>query len=49
LRRLITNESEKKFDVIIVGGDHTEASAAAIKMGAKTLITKKKNTIGMYA
>lgn len=52
LRRLITNDSEKKFDVIVVGGGHagTEASAAAVRMGAKTLlVTQKKNTIGMYA
>lgn len=52
LRRLITNDSEKKFDVIVVGGGHagTEASAAAVRMGAKTLlVTQKKSTIGMYA
>lgn len=51
LRRLITNDSEKKFDVIVVGGGHagTEASAAAVRMGAKTLlVTQKKSTIGMY-
>ncbi|GAB1861383.1 Protein MTO1 homolog, mitochondrial [Camponotus japonicus] len=49
LRRLITNDSEKKFDVIVVGGGHagTEASAAAVRMGAKTLlVTQKKSTIG---
>lgn len=51
LRRLITNDSEKKFDVIVVGGGHagTEASTAAVRMGAKTLlVTQKKSTIGMY-
>lgn len=51
LRRLITNDSKKKFDVIVVGGGHagTEASAAAVRMGAKTLlVTQKKSTIGMY-
>lgn len=49
LRRLITNDSKKKFDVIVVGGGHagTEASAAAVRMGAKTLlVTQKKSTIG---
>ncbi|XP_029675327.1 protein MTO1 homolog, mitochondrial [Formica exsecta] len=49
LRRLITNDSEKKFDVIVVGGGHagTEASTAAVRMGAKTLlVTQKKSTIG---
>lgn len=49
LKRLISNDKEKKFDVIVVGGGHagTEASAAAVRMGAKTLlVTQKKNTIG---
>ncbi|XP_050457381.1 protein MTO1 homolog, mitochondrial [Cataglyphis hispanica] len=52
LRRLITNDSEKKFDVIVVGGGHagTEASAAAVRMGAKTLlVTQKKSTIGVMS
>lgn len=51
LKRLISNNKEKKFDVIVVGGGHagTEASAAAVRMGAKTLlVTQKKNTIGVY-
>lgn len=50
LRRLINN-NEKKFDVIVVGGGHagTEASAAAVRMGANTLlVTQKKSTIGTY-
>lgn len=50
-RRLLTNNIEKKFNVIVVGGGHagTEASAAAARMGANTLlVTQKKNTIGMY-
>lgn len=51
LRRLITNKSAEKFDVIVVGGGHagTEASAAAVRMGARTLlVTQKKSTIGKY-
>lgn len=51
LRRLI-DKNEKKFDVIVVGGGHagTEASAAAVRMGANTLlVTQKKSTIGTYA
>ncbi|KAH0954568.1 hypothetical protein HN011_002339 [Eciton burchellii] len=50
LQRLITNNArEEKFNVIVVGGGHagTEASTAAVRMGAKTLlVTHKKNTIG---
>lgn len=41
--------NKNKFDVIVVGGGHagTEASAAAVRMGAKTLlVTQKKSTIG---
>ncbi|XP_024892415.1 protein MTO1 homolog, mitochondrial [Temnothorax curvispinosus] len=48
LRKLI-DKNESKFDVIVVGGGHagTEASAAAVRMGAKTLlVTQKKSTIG---
>ncbi|XP_056637045.1 protein MTO1 homolog, mitochondrial [Diorhabda sublineata] len=40
---------EKKYDVIVIGGGHagTEASSAAARMGAHTLlITHKKETIG---
>lgn len=48
LRKLI-DKDKIKFDVIVVGGGHagTEASAAAVRMGAKTLlVTQKKSTIG---
>ncbi|XP_018303418.1 protein MTO1 homolog, mitochondrial [Mycetomoellerius zeteki] len=48
LRQLI-NTNETKFDVIVVGGGHagTEASTAAVRMGAKTLlVTQKKSSIG---
>ncbi|KAK0170794.1 hypothetical protein PV328_008592 [Microctonus aethiopoides] len=41
--------SDKLFDVIVIGGGHagTEACAAASRMGAKTLlVTHKKTTIG---
>lgn len=51
LRGLMTSSVENKFDVIIVGGGHagTEASAAAVRMGAKTLlVTQKKSTVGTY-
>lgn len=53
LRKLIDkNETnENKFDVIVVGGGHagTEASAAGVRMGAKTLlVTQKKSTIGTH-
>lgn len=51
LRQLI-NTNETKFDVIVVGGGHagTEASTAAVRMGAKTLlVTQKKSSIGAYA
>jgi len=51
LQRLITNNArEEKFNVIVIGGGHagTEASTAAVRMGAKTLlVTQKKNTIGI--
>lgn len=49
LKRLLTSDTREKFDVIIVGGGHagTEASAAAVRMGARTLlVTQKKSTIG---
>lgn len=39
----------KRFHVIVIGGGHagTEASAAAARMGANTLlVTHKKSTIG---
>lgn len=41
--------SRSHYDVIVIGGGHagTEASAAAARMGAKTLlVTHKKDTIG---
>ncbi|XP_014488913.1 PREDICTED: protein MTO1 homolog, mitochondrial [Dinoponera quadriceps] len=47
--RSLISSSEDKYDVIVVGGGHagTEASAAAVRMGAKTLlVTQKKSTIG---
>ncbi|KAL0131801.1 hypothetical protein PUN28_002983 [Cardiocondyla obscurior] len=51
LRKMINVKKviDNKFDVIVVGGGHagTEASAAAVRMGAKTLlVTQKKSTIG---
>lgn len=42
--------SQRKYDVIVVGGGHagTEAAAAATRIGAETLlITQKIDTIGM--
>lgn len=42
---------KNKYDVIVVGGGHAgvEASCAASRMGAKTLlITHKKETIGNF-
>jgi alkyl hydroperoxide reductase subunit AhpF len=42
-------QEENSFDVIVVGGGHagTEASAAAARMGCKTLLlTHKIETIG---
>lgn len=45
----IKSHDDDKFDVIVIGGGHagTEASAAAARMGAKTLlVTHKKSTIG---
>jgi len=50
LRKLI-DKNKIKFDVIVVGGGHagTEASTAAVRMGAKTLlVTQKKSAIGAY-
>lgn len=49
--RSLINNGQDKFDVIVVGGGHagTEASAAAVRMGAKTLlVTQKKSTIGEF-
>ncbi|XP_011646986.1 protein MTO1 homolog, mitochondrial [Pogonomyrmex barbatus] len=49
LLRDLINKDTNKFDVIVVGGGHagTEASTAAVRMGAKTLlVTQKKSTIG---
>lgn len=50
LRNLSSNNDQYKYDVIVIGGGHagTEASAAAARMGAKTLlVTHKKSTVGM--
>lgn len=43
--------NNRRYDVIVIGGGHagTEASAAAARMGAKTLlVTHKKDTIGRH-
>ncbi|OAD60793.1 hypothetical protein WN48_04560, partial [Eufriesea mexicana] len=48
-RNLSLSNDQYKYDVIVIGGGHagTEASAAAARMGAKTLlVTHKKSTIG---
>lgn len=50
LRNLSSSNDQYKYDVIVIGGGHagTEASAAAARMGAKTLlVTHKKSTVGM--
>lgn len=46
---MTTIDTEKRYDVIVIGGGHagTEACAAAARMGAKTLlVTHKFETIG---
>lgn len=45
----MNEQSEKDFDIIVIGGGHAgcEAAAAAARMGAKTLLaTHKKATLG---
>ncbi|XP_012273070.1 protein MTO1 homolog, mitochondrial [Orussus abietinus] len=49
IKNYATSSSIQKFNVIIIGGGHagTEACAAAVRMGAKTLlVTHKKSTVG---
>ncbi|KAG7202060.1 hypothetical protein KM043_004738 [Ampulex compressa] len=48
----LVEDRHEKFDVIVIGGGHagTEASAAAARMGAKTLlVTHKKSTVGVMS
>jgi tRNA uridine 5-carboxymethylaminomethyl modification enzyme len=48
----VTQETSKKFDVIVIGGGHAgcEAAAAAARMGAKTLLlTHKVETVGVMS
>ncbi|KAI6217190.1 Protein MTO1-like protein, mitochondrial [Aphelenchoides besseyi] len=52
LHNQLRSSTERKFDVVVIGGGHAgcEAAAASARCGAKTiLITHKLNSIGLMA